>query len=208
MKKALAVLLLVAALCAATALLAGTARASTSCDTGIEAGFFHQGVPGVGAVLKLNIDATQSILVTAGSSFRSYMAVTNIGGDSLQVGEISDGHGLQKYVEYDGSFLHKVDAAKNVTYHPTITKTATGSWTATMDGLSWTRSVPTASSVNYFTVDRQIFGQQCNVATFHYDSLSPWLTSQMTESPGDTNGNGNARVTGYNDVAFTTQIGP
>lgn len=181
MIRVFSVLLCAALLAIGAAFSAPAAHASNTCTGGIEAYFISNGVPGVGGILDWSVNATAANFSVG--SFRERLEVSN-GADTLQVGLISDGHGLQKYVEYDGQFLHKVAAAKNTVYSPHIYKIATGQWDAIMDGVDYIRAVPNANEAVYSTVNNQAYGTVCNYAQFSVWGISPYTTDQMHKEPG------------------------
>jgi hypothetical protein len=165
MKKTLTLISVLAAVLVASVLATFnvTPAFAASCSNYGEAGYFSTSIPGVGGQFDEPMQALSASYQGSGN-FRNYLSVSNAGNqsppntDTFQAGLISDGHvgqdgstGLQRYVEYDGQFLLRINANKNTIYQPYFTKVASGTWTVNFAGHSYTKSVINTGLVNLMT---------------------------------------------------------
>lgn len=174
MKKSLLALLVAALLSVGVALSLGASPAFAANCPGGGASYVNVQAPAIGQTISVGINATAASYQNG--DFRSFVQVFGLGGSSITAGLISDGHGLQSYMEHGGTFYHKVDANKFHVYTMTISRINSNTYLVA-DGnggnQSFTMDPANLESTLFESKDNQSSGT-CNGYAFSYSNESPF----------------------------------
>jgi len=188
----------------AAAIVAATVSApvanATNCNWSGAKGAGFDRPPSLTTTYSVNINATKASHVNG--NFRSSISVSN-GIDAVQAGLISDGSGLQQYIEYDGTFLKKIDADKNTSYSVSVGYLGSGQWEISEGNDAWIEHVASGNTGLYmWTTDAQT-GGACNTYNFKWTQVAPFDLSYFTPDVGGSPVGAPAMLPGTNTVFYT-----